>query len=416
MATWHSYRSNHRKASHQQQHDDAAEAPPPVVLDDPLVSTDEAAWVDDDAGLAALIDELRAAGCFAYDAEFIGEHSYEPRFCVLQAATADRVALIDALAHLDLTPFWELLTDPGVRKLVHAGRQDLEPAVRHLDRAPANVFDVQLAAGFIGLDYPLALRKLAQALVDADLGAGLKFSQWDVRPLTAVQKQYAANDVRYLPLIDDRLVSRLEATGNLDFAQAACDELCDIELYRFDAQQQSGRIRGAGTLNPVQRRRLTALVDWRDGLARQQDVPPRTLLKDGVLLELSRKPVRTAEDFRTRRGIPKPIKQVHAQTVIGLSKIDAPTHDSDSDKPMPGRLTHAQERLVDELLDMVRRQCAAQRINPAVVTSKKQLTRLVRALTRGTDPNDTELLRGWRGELLDGSIRETMVQSPALGL
>ncbi len=87
------------------------------------------------------------------------------------------MVLIDALADLDLRPFWQLLVDPGVRKLVHAGRQDLEPAVRRLDTAPANVFDVQLAAGFIGLDYPMALRKLAQELIDADLGAGLKFSR-----------------------------------------------------------------------------------------------------------------------------------------------------------------------------------------------------------------------------------------------
>ncbi len=88
MANWHTYRSHHRRASHKQQHDDAAQAPPPVVLDDPLVPTGEADWVADDAALAAVVDELRGAGRFAYDAEFIGEHSYEPKFCVLQAATA----------------------------------------------------------------------------------------------------------------------------------------------------------------------------------------------------------------------------------------------------------------------------------------------------------------------------------------
>lgn len=404
MANWHSYRSNHRKASHQQQHDDAAEAPPPVVLDDPLVPTDEAVWIDDDAGLAGLVDGLRAAGCFAYDAEFIGEHSYEPRFCVLQAATADRVALVDALADLDLTPFWELLADPAVRKLVHAGRQDLEPAVRHLDRAPANVFDVQLAAGFIGLDYPMALRKLAQVLVDADLGAGLKFSQWDKRPLTTVQKQYAANDVRYLPLIYDRLESRLKASGNLGFALAACEELCDIDLYRFDAHQQAGRIRGSGTLDRVQRHRLTALVDWRDSLARDQDVPPRTLLKDGVLLDLARKPALNNADFRARRGIPKRVKQTHADTVINLSKIKAP---GDGDPPL-GRLTPAQERLIDELHGTVKRRCQARDINPAVVMSKKQLTRVVRGLLAGIDPEETRLQQGWRGDLLGDSIHATI--------
>lgn len=368
------------------------------MLEDPLVPTSEAEWITNDDALVELVSDLRDTGRFAYDAEFIGEHSYEPRFCVLQAGTADRVALIDALAEIDLTPFWELIADPDVRKLVHAGRQDLEPVVRHLDRAPANVFDVQLAAGFIGLDYPMALRRLAQELVGADLGTGLKFSQWDKRPLTEVQKQYAANDVRYLPLLYDRLVARLEAAGNLDFALAACEELCDIDLYRYDPRTQAGRIRGAGTLDRAQRRRLTALVDWRDTLAREQDVPPRTLLKDGVLLDLARKPARDTEDFRARRGIPKRIKQTQAQSVVSLSRTatKAPGHD----RPPLGRLTHAQERLIDAMHDTVKQRCETHGINPAAVTSKKQITRLIRHRAAGRNTDPASLTTGWRYELL----------------
>src|SRR5207249_4723405 len=90
--------------------------------------------------LLTLVDHLRSAGQFAYDSEFIGELTYYPKLCLIQTASAQRVTLIDPLAPLDLRPFWELICDSAVEKIVHAGAQDLEPVIRHLNRQPQNVF------------------------------------------------------------------------------------------------------------------------------------------------------------------------------------------------------------------------------------------------------------------------------------
>ena len=156
-----------------------------------LVTTDEQ--------LTRLILTLRDDGSFAYDSEFIGEQSYHPRLCLVQVASHSTLALIDPLAALDLTPFWELLADPSVTKIVHAGDSDIEPVVRHLGRAAANVFDTQIGAGFVGLPYPVSLKKLVFELTSVHLGRDLGFSDWQQRPLTPVQIRYAADDVRYLP-------------------------------------------------------------------------------------------------------------------------------------------------------------------------------------------------------------------------
>ena len=50
------------------------------------------------AALAALCDDLRNAGRFALDTEFVGERTYLPRLCLVQIATAEFIALIDTLA------------------------------------------------------------------------------------------------------------------------------------------------------------------------------------------------------------------------------------------------------------------------------------------------------------------------------
>ncbi len=216
--------------------------------------------------------------------------------------------------------------------------------------------------------------------------------------------------MRYLPLIYDRLVARLEDADNLAFAQSACDELCDADLYRFDPKAQAARVRGAGSLDRAQRKRLVALVAWRDGMAREQDAPPRTLLKDGVLLDLARTPVRSADEFRGCRGIPKPIKHSQADAVVKLSRVDG---DGRAGTRPAGRLTRAQERQVDTLHAIVRAKAEARGINPAVVTSKKQITRLVRDRAANRDPATAGLTTGWRRELLGDAIDAALAEAEA---
>src|SRR4051812_47295594 len=223
-------RADHRARAHESAHTDAP-LPPENTPDLPLVPKGPAPLLTTDDEVRELIDHCRAAGRFAYDSEFIGELTYHPKLCVLQVASDERVALIDPLADIDLMPFWELLADPAVEKIVHAGDQDIEPVVRHLNRSPANFFDTQIAAGFCGLPYPVSLSKLVGELTGARLGKGLTFTHWDQRPLSAMQLRYAADDVRYLPAVRAELGRRLEANGHTSWAKEECEALCEPSQY-----------------------------------------------------------------------------------------------------------------------------------------------------------------------------------------
>src|SRR5687767_12025626 len=205
-------RSHHRAQSHDTAHDAGHDHEPAPKVTHPLAPKGHAALITTADALRELVERLRGAGSFAYDSEFIGELTYVPKLCLVQVATSQEIALIDPLASggIDLTPFWELVCEPSVEKIVHAGQQDVEPVVRLLKREPANIFDTQVAAGFAGLAYPVALSKLVQELTGARLGKGLTFTHWDQRPLSAMQLRYAADDVRYLIAARDELGKRLE--------------------------------------------------------------------------------------------------------------------------------------------------------------------------------------------------------------
>src|SRR5258708_38405963 len=107
--------------------------------------------------LEALLDHLRGSGRFALDTEFVSEDTFEPVLCLIQLATRERLAVIDPLAIRDLSPFWNVVLDPSVEVVMHAAGEDLRICLIRTGSLPRRVFDVQMAAGLAGLNYPVSL-------------------------------------------------------------------------------------------------------------------------------------------------------------------------------------------------------------------------------------------------------------------
>jgi ribonuclease D len=366
------------------------------IPDHHLVYRGDSEWVTTDKHLAAVLDHCREIGTFGYDSEFIGESSYHPRLCLLQIATKEKIALVDPLAGVDLKPFWELCCDEEVEKVVHAGQQDVEPAVRALGKPCRNVFDTQIAAGFVGLAYPVALVKLVGEIIGAKLGKAATFTQWDARPLTPTQLRYAADDVRYLPALRFELGKQLEARGHAHLCAQRCAEMCDPAQFGFNPEEAWERIRGAGSLTGAQAQVLRALTIWRDEAAKSADLPARAIVRDEVLLDLARHPPKTIDRLSKVRGLPRPIEQQHGQAIVQatLQALERGTggirHDS------PPEPTPLERFRAGSLMSLVEAVCAGQGIDPALVTSRHEIAELLRALQAGNSDPDTPLLRGWR--------------------
>lgn len=391
------YRSRQRARSHDELHDGDHVAA--AVLEHALVPAGEPVLVTDQRRTDELVERWRELGRFAFDTEFIGEETYYPQLCLVQVATPDAVVLLDPMAGLNLREFWSLVADASVEKIVHAGLQDLEPVVRHLDQPPRNVFDTQLAAGFAGLTYPMSLDKLVHALAGVDPARGAKFSQWANRPLSPVQLGYAANDVRYLLLLRDELGERLEARGNTAWAQARCDELSDRSLYEFDAQSQRLRVRGLEWMSARQRAVLRTLTRWRDEAARAHDVPPRALLRDELLVELSRTPRRSLQELAAVRGLPRPVQRQHGATLLTLT-AEAMTRPLTPEDAPPVAPRRRPDPAAVEAWQAVETRCRDAGIDPAAVTSKRDFMTHWEAKRIGRASPLPRLIDGWRRDLL----------------
>ncbi|HTL28042.1 MAG TPA: ribonuclease D, partial [Tepidisphaeraceae bacterium] len=391
-------RYDHRSRQHESAHAHAGDTTHHQVPEHPMIPRGSAPLITTDRELAELLDHVREMSVFAYDSEFIGELTYHPKLCLIQVATSKRAALVDPLAGIDLKPFWETLADPNVRKIVHAGQQDVEPVVRHLKRGAANIFDTQIAAGFMGLPYPVSLTKLVQELTGAKLGKGLTFTHWDQRPLSSSQLRYAVDDVRYLPLVHDEMLRRLDVLGHTKWALEECQTLTDPNQFGFNPDAHFLRIRGANSLSPANLAVLRALTIWRDENARRENVPPRTFLRDEVLLDMARSPIKNLEKLSRVRGLPRPVEHEHGNAIVELTARALATPSSDLPTVRDIELAPVDRFRSDALWSTAEVICSGQSIDPALVTSRQEMSEMYRRLSSSETADDLRLMKGWRRE------------------
>src|SRR5476651_473355 len=101
--------------------------------------------------LKALVSELAGAPYLALDTEFLRDQTYYPKLCLIQVAAPGIEGIIDPLAPgIDLKPFYELIASPGIVKVLHASRQDIEIFYLQGGVLPHPLFDSQIAAMVCG--------------------------------------------------------------------------------------------------------------------------------------------------------------------------------------------------------------------------------------------------------------------------
>lgn len=361
-------------------------------------------YVDTAEGLRALCSELAGSEWLAVDTEFIRERTYYPRLCLIQVCNGEVAACIDPLAVPDLQPLLDLLFDGSILKVLHAARQDLEIFLHDYGRLPMPVFDTQPAAAMLGHGDQIGYANLVKLLLGVELPKDQSRTDWSLRPLEPQQLRYALDDVIYLGQLYLHMRGHLFDRERLQWLAADFAPLADPQTYFPDPNRMWERIKGRQVLRGRQLAVLQLLAAWRETEARQRDLPRKWVLKDEVLVELSRRMPRDAAGLARIRGLEPGQIRRDGETLLGMigrgAELPAESWPRDTARAAP--LDAGQEAMVD-LLNAVLRLIADQHeLSPLAIAGRRDLERLVRG------EEDSALLEGWRRELVGRTLLRVM--------
>ncbi|MEZ4533681.1 MAG: ribonuclease D [Cyanobacteriota/Melainabacteria group bacterium] len=255
------------------------------------------------AELKPLLDLIDEHKTVCLDLEFVPERTYFPVLCLIQCCVDGKPFIIDPFECKELNELWQRVTAPDVKAIFHAASQDLNIIFQESGLIPENVFDTQIAAGFAGYGYSAGYRKLLQEVLSITIPKTESFSDWQARPLSDSQMEYAVNDVLHLEPLARKLEKQLEDAGRLDWVLEECKSYEEKELYLPDRSRDFLKIKGASKLNSRALAVLRELWCFRDEEARGQNKPPRLILQDNLMIEVARRQTRSLGNLKKMRGI-----------------------------------------------------------------------------------------------------------------
>lgn len=352
--------------------------------------------ISDTADLAGFCARQKGADYVTIDTEFMRDRTYWPKLCLVQIAGPEETAAVDAqAAGLDLAPLFDLLLDPGVVKVFHAARQDIEIFYHMTGKVPAPVVDTQVAAMVCGFGDAVSYESLAAKLAGARIDKSSRFTDWSHRPLTEKQLQYALSDVTHLRPAYEKLKRRIDKSGRGEWVEEEMRVLTDPATYQLDPRQAWRRLK----TRSENRRFLAVLREvaaWREEEAQTRDLPRNRVLKDESIIEIASHAPTTIDELARSRGMQRSFAEGRmGQAILAAVRrgLDLPEPEAPTPEPrldLPGGLAP----VIDLLRVLLKTKCEAHDVAQKLVASADDL-----AAIAADDNADVPALAGWRREL-----------------
>lgn len=347
--------------------------------------------IDTADALAAFSDKALRASTLALDTEFMREKTYRAELCLVQVAQDGDAVCIDPIALSDLAALAPAMRAPGIVKIMHAARQDLEvmlPAVGLV----RPVFDTQIAAALAGHPAQVGYAELARRLLGVELSKAHTRTDWARRPLSPEQQEYALDDVRHLGPLRDSLLETLAARGRLAWLEEDLAALGNEAALRVDPDDAWKKVKGLPTLDAPRQQLVRALAAWRERRADERNRPRGWILDDALLREIVLHLPRSPEALAALPEMPESVVRKCGEELLQIvSESGIP----DPPPPLPKRERPdpAQVALVKRLAEIAGEIAKELEISAEVLATRRELEKLA------AGKRDISLLRGWRSQV-----------------
>ncbi len=347
------------------------------------------AILKDPLAFEELCERVATAAFVGLDTEFVRERTYFAELALIQLALPDGLVLVDPLA-IDVASLGEALQGPGI-KILHAGRQDLELILQETGRLPSPLFDTQVAAALLGFDEQIGYGGLVEKILDVRLPKDATRTNWANRPLTDHQVRYALDDVRYLKPLHERLMEGLAEQGRAVWLQEDVAALSQPDLYHFDPAQLTRRYRQGSAMPAAAQARFGTLLRWREGAARDANLPRGWILPDAVLVDLAHRPPAHPDELTGRRGVEERAARRWGAAVCEALRT---TPAVAAHVWPPSTLTAEQTALYEAFVSLVDARARRLGISASLLATRRDIKDIVQG-----GPAES-LENGWRAQIL----------------
>lgn len=348
----------------------------------------EARMIGPETGIHDLTSEWSNNATIGLDTEFVRERTFYPQPGLVQVSDGQSIWLVDPIDRQDLVNMAGVLQNPNIIKILHSVGEDLEVFRILTNTVPEPLFDTQIAAAMLGFPLQCRYETLVEECFGVALPGGQARSNWCKRPLAPVLLEYAAQDVIWLPRLQEFLGAALDIRNRLHWLQEDCRRLIQSATT---STSPLVRVKAAGRLNDQQLGWLQRLADWREQQARERDLPRGFVLRDDVMISLAEAAGNRQQLNKVLSTLPHPVRRRHGDRLLEL--LDGAPPDPVERPPELISLDNEQRQRLKKAQQTVRLLAEELGIDPALIASKRELTRLI----RGERP---DWLDGWRGELL----------------
>lgn len=281
--------------------------------------SDTLLYLDSPQQVDLFLDDISGVREIALDTEGASFHRFIDRIYLLQITTREKSAVIDPLPIGAPARLGDMLQDPAVEVVFHDADYDLRLLHQDYGWHVNNIFDTRIAAQLNGIK-SFGLAALLEQFFGVKLDKKHQRADWSLRPLTQGMLDYAAQDTRHLLDLRDKLRSRLEKLGRLEWAKEEFDRLKGTKWEPEDESLAFLRVKGARDLTRRELALLRELVPWRDGVARELDRATFRVMGNEVLLDIARSAPKNAKQLADLKGMPRGIAERGGNAILSAVK------------------------------------------------------------------------------------------------
>jgi ribonuclease D len=357
------------------------------------------------AQLSAAAKDWQACASLGIDTEFVRERTYRADLGLVQISDGETAWLADPISIGSLEPLTELLATQNITKILHSGSEDLEVLLHVLGVLPEPLVDTQIACAMLGQPLQMGYHHAMKWLFDVDIAKDQTRSNWCRRPLHSKQLLYAAMDVVLLPLLMQELRQKLEECGRWEWLEEDVSRMQRSTLSPVTPENAWLRFPNIGRLDDSTLKVLQALAAWRERAAQNKNRARGFVVSDAGLMQMARiRPSRPEEIRDINELHPGMLRRYQDQ----LLQLIAAAHSDSREIERIKNLSNDQNRQLNAMRKIVISRAEELGIDPALLASKKELEKLIRALSE--DQPLPERFLGWRKRVITDDLLQQIVK------